>query len=99
VSVSTDLLAILACPSADHAPLRLVTSGSGEELVCTSCLSRFPVTDGIPVLLADEAVPGPRGLGVPATDEPVPDEPATEQPTGGDAPTAGPAGEPPGTTP
>ncbi|MBV9821074.1 MAG: Trm112 family protein [Actinobacteria bacterium] len=66
--VSADLLAILACPSADHAPLRLETSGSGEELVCTSCLSRFPVTDGIPVLLADEAVPGPRGLGVPATD-------------------------------
>jgi uncharacterized protein YbaR (Trm112 family) len=84
VSVSTDLLAILACPSADHAPLRLETSGSGEELVCTSCLSRFPVTDGIPVLLADEAVPGPRGLGVPATDDPAadqsdPDGPAADQ--------------------
>lgn len=83
MSVSTDLLAILACPSADHAPLRLETSGSGEELVCTSCLSRFPVTDGIPVLLADEAVPGPRGLGVPATDDPAsgessPDGPAAE---------------------
>ena len=82
--VSTDLLAILACPSADHAPLRLETSGSGEELVCTSCLSRFPVTDGIPVLLADEAVQGPRGLGVPATDEPTEqaEQPAGDQPTG-----------------
>ena len=40
-----------------------------EQLVCTSCLSRFPVSDGIAVLLADEAVPGPRGLGVPAEGE------------------------------
>jgi uncharacterized protein YbaR (Trm112 family) len=68
VSISAELLAILACPSQDHAPLRLETSGSGEQLVCTSCLSRFPVSDGIAVLLADEAEPGPRGLGVPAAD-------------------------------
>lgn len=69
MSISADLLSILACPSADHAPLRLETTGSGrEQLVCTSCLSRFPVSDGIAVLLADEAVPGPRGLGVPAAD-------------------------------
>ncbi|MEO7263075.1 MAG: Trm112 family protein [Jatrophihabitantaceae bacterium] len=68
MSISADLLSILACPSADHAPLRLEVNGSGvEQLVCTSCLSRFPVSDGIAVLLADEAVPGPRGLGVPAT--------------------------------
>jgi uncharacterized protein YbaR (Trm112 family) len=81
VSISADLLAILACPSPDHAPLTLETSGSGEQLVCTSCQSRFPVTDGIAVLLADEAVPGPRGLGVPATDPPAAEQPATEQPT------------------
>jgi uncharacterized protein YbaR (Trm112 family) len=82
VSISAELLAILACPSADHAPLRLETSGSGEQLVCTSCLSRFPVSDGIAVLLADEAVPGPRGLGVPATDLPATDLPATDRPAG-----------------
>ncbi len=69
MSISADLLSILACPSADHAPLRLETSGGVEELVCTSCLSRFPVSDGIAVLLADEAVPGPRGLGNPASGE------------------------------
>ncbi len=64
MSISADLLSILACPSADHAPLRLETSGGGaEQLVCTFCLSRFPVSDGIAVLLADEAVPGPNGLG------------------------------------
>jgi uncharacterized protein YbaR (Trm112 family) len=69
VPISTDLLAILACPSVDHAPLRLEASDAGEELVCTACLSRFPVRDGIPVLLADEATAGPNGLGVPATAE------------------------------
>ncbi len=64
-----DLLAILACPSADHAPLRLEPKDGGvEELVCTYCASRFPIPDGIPVLLADEATPGPNGLGDPAAD-------------------------------
>jgi len=84
VSISADLLAILACPSPDHAPLTLETSGSGEQLVCTSCLSRFPVSDGIAVLLADEAVPGPRGLGVPATD-PAAADPGTD-PAAGERP-------------
>ena len=65
--ISADLLSILACPSPDHAPLRMETTADGEQLVCTSCLSRFPISDGIPVLLADEAAPGPRGLGNPAT--------------------------------
>ncbi|HEU5268807.1 MAG TPA: Trm112 family protein [Jatrophihabitans sp.] len=60
--IPSDLLAILACPSVDHAPLEL----AGEELVCTSCGSRFRISDGIPVLLPDEAIPGPNGLGVPA---------------------------------
>ena len=84
MSISADLLTILACPSADHAPLRLETTGDGEQLVCTSCLSRFPISDGIPVLLADEAVPGPRGLGNPAADTP----PADTAPPGDPAPTA-----------
>ena len=60
------LLELLACPSDDHAPLRVDARDGGEVLVCTSCLSTFPVDDGIPVLLLDEAVPGPNGLGVPA---------------------------------
>jgi uncharacterized protein YbaR (Trm112 family) len=60
------LLEMLACPSDDHAPLRSETRDGGEVLVCTSCLSSFPVEDGIPVLLIDEAQPGPNGLGVPA---------------------------------
>lgn len=54
-----DLLELLACPSDDHAPLRL----DGDRLVCTFCASGFRIDDGIPVLLLDEATPGPHGLG------------------------------------
>jgi uncharacterized protein len=61
--LARDLLARLACPSDDHAPLQR----DGEELVCTVCASRFPIRDGVFVLLADDAVPGPNGLGVPAS--------------------------------
>lgn len=66
MTLTAELVAILACPSPDHAPLLLDTSGGGEELVCSFCASRFPVRDGIPVLLADEAVAGPNGLGAAA---------------------------------
>jgi hypothetical protein len=61
--IDPDLLALLACPSDDHAPLR----EDGPELVCTYCASRFPVEEGVPVLLMDDATPGPNGFGVAAT--------------------------------
>ena len=67
MSLSAELVALLACPSPDHARLQVDTAGDGSEtLVCVCCQSRFRVSDGIPVLLADEAEPGPNGLGVPA---------------------------------
>jgi len=47
------LLDILACPSDDHAPLEL--DETAGELLCTSCDRAFPIRDGIPVLLLDEA--------------------------------------------
>jgi len=51
VSIDDDLLAILACPAC-RAPLRV----DGElELLCTGCLRAYPVRDGIPVLLVDQA--------------------------------------------
>jgi uncharacterized protein YbaR (Trm112 family) len=62
--IDSELLQILACPSDDHAPLRESPEGT---LVCTFCFSAFPVRDGIPVLLIDDAVPGPNGIGVSAT--------------------------------
>ena len=64
--IDRELLDILACPSDDHAPLREEKLGGRDVLVCTTCLSSFPITDGIPVLLRDDATPGPNGLGVPA---------------------------------
>jgi uncharacterized protein len=64
--IDEDLLELLACPSEDHAPLRLEVQNHSETLVCTVCLSRFPIEDGIPVLLLDEATPGPNGIGTPA---------------------------------
>ncbi|MCW2622080.1 MAG: hypothetical protein JWL64_1682 [Frankiales bacterium] len=60
MKVDAALLEILACP-ADRSPLRVDASaldGAGA-LVCTSCGLQFPVRDEIPVLLLDEAVPGP----------------------------------------
>lgn len=45
------LLEILACPLPHHAPVAV----DGDEVVCTECGLRFPIRDGIPVMLVDEA--------------------------------------------
>jgi uncharacterized protein YbaR (Trm112 family) len=54
VNFDHSLLEILACPSEDHAPLTFDEGRS--ELLCTACRRAFPVRDGIPVLLLEEAV-------------------------------------------
>ena len=64
--IDASLLELLACPSDDHAPLEVADVGGAESLRCTFCRSSFPISDGIPVLLMDEATPGPNGLGVEA---------------------------------
>jgi hypothetical protein len=58
VQLDAQLLEILACPSDDHAPLRIGSRDdpAADALTCTSCGRVFPVRDGIPVLLLDEAV-------------------------------------------
>ena len=46
------LLAILACPACDNRPpLHL----HGETLVCNQCHRIYPIREGIPVLLPEEA--------------------------------------------
>ncbi|HEY4420533.1 MAG TPA: Trm112 family protein [Pseudonocardia sp.] len=57
VELDPQLMDILACPSDDHAPLRAGTPSdpSADVLTCTSCGRGFPVVDGVPVLLLDEA--------------------------------------------
>ncbi|TFV53641.1 Trm112 family protein [Blastococcus sp. TF02A_35] len=53
MGLDAELLSILACPDTHHTPLT-VDEAAGE-LVCTTCGRGFPVRDGIPVLLLDEA--------------------------------------------
>lgn len=48
--IDAELLAILACP-VDHAAL----SETGDALVCAACRRRYPIRDGIPVMLVEEA--------------------------------------------
>ena len=57
--IPKELLDILACPACDERPpVRL--AADGKSLVCDCCRRQYPVRDGIPVMLVDEAViPGP----------------------------------------
>lgn len=51
--IDPELLAILACPlEEERPPLRL----DGQQLVCDSCHHAFPVVDGIPHLLPENAI-------------------------------------------
>jgi len=50
--LSEELLEILACPVCKGG-LRLL--GEKEALVCDQCRLKFPIRDGIPVMLAEEA--------------------------------------------
>ncbi|MFR9731021.1 Trm112 family protein [Saccharopolyspora sp. MS10] len=65
VALESTLLEILACPAPDHGALRVEAAGAGREehLRCTECGRGYPVRDGIPVLLLDEAVDGPEEPG------------------------------------
>jgi uncharacterized protein YbaR (Trm112 family) len=49
--VDPELLAILACPLDKHAVTR-----EGNYLVCGECQRHYPIRDGIPVMLIDEAL-------------------------------------------
>ena len=53
LGLDAGLLEILACPDTHHSPLTVDEAAS--ELLCTTCDRAFPVRDGIPVLLLDEA--------------------------------------------
>jgi uncharacterized protein YbaR (Trm112 family) len=48
--VPEDLLAIMACPAC-HGALE----DRGEALACPACGLHYPVRDGIPIMLAEEA--------------------------------------------
>ena len=50
VPLDPEFVSLLACPD-DHAPVR----EEGDRLVCERCGRRYPVRDGIPVMLVEEA--------------------------------------------
>ncbi len=50
MSLDKELLEILACPACKSA-----LKEEGEGLVCSKCRLRFPVRNGIPVMLLEEA--------------------------------------------
>jgi uncharacterized protein YbaR (Trm112 family) len=52
--VDASLLEILACPD-DKQPIVKME----DKIVCTHCGKRYPIRDGIPVMLIDEAEEGP----------------------------------------
>ena len=54
--ISKDLLDILACPVC-KTEVRLVDMKNTEKgLKCSNCKRIYPIKDGIPVMLTDEAV-------------------------------------------
>jgi uncharacterized protein YbaR (Trm112 family) len=61
------LLEVLACPCDQHAPVR-PEGDPVTAIVCRRCQTSFPVRDGIPVMLLDDAVPGPQGVGADLSD-------------------------------
>ena len=60
MSVSEDLLRILACPKC-KGEVRLNEARDGLD--CSSCRFTYPVRDDIPIMLIDEALPLKSGGG------------------------------------
>ncbi len=52
--IDTKLLEILACPSCRG---DIEYNTKNEKLICIECGLKYPVKDGIPVMLVDEAEP------------------------------------------
>ena len=55
--IDPKLKEILVCPQPHHAPL--IEDEAASLLRCTECGLGFPVQDGIPVMLLEEAIAAP----------------------------------------
>ncbi len=53
--ISQELLEILACPKC-HTRIEFTEP---DRLHCPNCRVHYPIVDGIPVMLIDEAIPDP----------------------------------------
>ncbi len=60
MSVDPELLEMLACPAC-RGEIRLLEGG--QSLECGRCGRVYPVRDGIPIMLVDEAAPPTRQSG------------------------------------
>ena len=54
MTIPTELLELLVCPRCRGA---LGHEREPERLVCPACRLAYPVRDGIPIMLIDEAAP------------------------------------------
>ena len=54
MAISKDLLDILACPKCKG---DLVLTEKEDGLICNRCKLLYPIRNGIPVMLIDEAIP------------------------------------------
>ncbi|MFK5925634.1 MAG: Trm112 family protein [Desulfuromusa sp.] len=52
MSVSSELLEILACPKCKQT---VALADDGATILCVNCRLRYPIRDDIPVMLIDEA--------------------------------------------
>ena len=52
MSISEELLSILACPACKS---DVILTPGGNALKCVKCYRVYPIRDGIPVMLIDEA--------------------------------------------
>jgi len=53
MTISKDLLEILACPQCKG---EVMLTPAGDGLDCLRCRLRYPIKDDIPVMLIDEAI-------------------------------------------
>lgn len=56
MAISKELLGILACPKC-KGEIRLTDKEDG--LICGHCRLLYPIRDGIPIMLIEEAIPLP----------------------------------------
>ena len=61
-AVSRELLEILACPACDDRPAVDLTPDN-KFLQCTQCHRKYPIDNGVPVMLVEEAVTGDESKG------------------------------------
>ncbi|MBW1730836.1 MAG: Trm112 family protein [Deltaproteobacteria bacterium] len=54
MSISKELLEILACPKCKG---EIKLNDSGDGLICENCRLLYEIRDGIPIMLIDEAKP------------------------------------------